>query len=88
MVLNHAQSARPVSLAITDKNLRPGLLKSPEVRGPCNVGTPHDRIDKLGLGLALYPLVSMMQTGVDILISGLTAGSIAFGVHLWRKRFA
>jgi len=47
-------------------------------------------VDKLalGLGLALYPLVSMMQTGVDILISGLTAGSIAFGVHLWRKRVA
>ncbi|MEH2514245.1 putative branched-subunit amino acid permease [Nitrobacteraceae bacterium AZCC 1564] len=47
-------------------------------------------VDKLALalGLALYPLVSMMQTGVDILISGLTAGSIAFGVHLWRKRFA
>jgi hypothetical protein len=32
--------------------------------------------------------VSMMQTGIDILISGLTAGSIAFGVHLWRKRVA
>ncbi len=47
-------------------------------------------VDKLALalGLALYPLVSMMQTGIDILISGLTAGSIAFGVHLWRKRFA
>lgn len=47
-------------------------------------------VDKLalGLGLALYPLVSMMQTGIDILISGLTAGSIAFGVHLWRKRVA
>jgi predicted branched-subunit amino acid permease len=47
-------------------------------------------VDKLALalGLALYPLVSMMQTGVDILISGLTAGTIAFGVHLWRKRFA
>lgn len=47
-------------------------------------------VDKLALalGLALYPLVSMMHTGVDILISGLTAGTIAFGVHLWRKRFA
>jgi predicted branched-subunit amino acid permease len=46
-------------------------------------------VDKLALalGLALYPLVSMMQTGIDILISGLTAGSIAFGVHLLRKRF-
>ncbi len=47
-------------------------------------------VDKLalGLGLALYPLVSMMQTGIDILISGVAAGSIAFGVHLWRKRVA
>ncbi|WP_424631002.1 AzlC family ABC transporter permease [Bradyrhizobium sp. SYSU BS000235] len=47
-------------------------------------------VDKLALalGLALYPLVSMMQTGVDILISGLAAGSIAFGVHLVRKRIA
>jgi hypothetical protein len=50
----------------------------------------HKLVDKLALalGLALYPLVSMMQTGIDILISGLTAGSIAFGVHLWRKRVA
>jgi predicted branched-subunit amino acid permease len=50
----------------------------------------HKLVDRLALalGLALYPLVSMMQTGVDILISGMTAGSIAFGVHLWRKRFA
>jgi predicted branched-subunit amino acid permease len=50
----------------------------------------HKLVDRLALalGLALYPLVSMMQTGVDILISGMTAGSIAYGVHLWRKRFA
>ena len=50
----------------------------------------HKLVDKLALalGLALYPLVSMMQTGVDILISGVTAGSIAFGVHLLRKRVA
>ncbi|WP_184256911.1 AzlC family ABC transporter permease [Rhodopseudomonas rhenobacensis] len=40
----------------------------------------------LGLGLALFPLVSLLHTGVDILISGVSAGTIAYGVHLWRKR--
>jgi predicted branched-subunit amino acid permease len=40
----------------------------------------------LVLGIALYPLVSMLHTGVDILISGVTAGSIAYGVHWWRER--
>jgi predicted branched-subunit amino acid permease len=50
----------------------------------------HRLVDKLALalGLALYPLVSILQTGVDILISGLTAGTIAYGVHWWRKRAA
>ena len=38
------------------------------------------------LGLALYPLISMLHTGVDILISGASAGTIAFGVHWWRER--
>jgi predicted branched-subunit amino acid permease len=38
------------------------------------------------LGLALFPLVSMLHTGVDILISGITAGTIAYGVHWWRER--
>lgn len=40
----------------------------------------------LVLGLALYPLVAMLQTGVDILISGVTAGTVAWGVHWWRER--
>ena len=40
----------------------------------------------LVLGLALYPLVSLMNTGVDILISGVAAGTIAYGVHWWRER--
>ncbi|ABD88861.1 AzlC family ABC transporter permease [Rhodopseudomonas palustris] len=40
----------------------------------------------LGLGLALFPLVSLLHTGVDILISGVTAGTIAYGVHRWRHR--
>ncbi len=40
----------------------------------------------LGLGLALFPLVAMFHTGVDILISGVSAGTIAYGVHWWRRR--
>jgi predicted branched-subunit amino acid permease len=40
----------------------------------------------LVLGIALFPLVSMLHTGVDILISGITAGSIAYGVHWWREQ--
>jgi predicted branched-subunit amino acid permease len=38
------------------------------------------------LGLALYPVVSMLHTGVDILISGITAGTIAYGAHWWREQ--
>ena len=40
----------------------------------------------LVLGLALFPLASMLHTGVDILISGVSAGTIAYGVHAWRAR--
>jgi predicted branched-subunit amino acid permease len=40
----------------------------------------------LTLGLALFPFVSMLNTGVDILISGVSAGTIAYGVHWWRER--
>ena len=40
----------------------------------------------LVLGLALFPLASMLHTGVDILISGVSAGSIAYGAHRWRAR--
>ncbi len=40
----------------------------------------------LVLGLALFPLVAMLHTGLDILISGVAAGTIAFGVHWWRSR--
>ena len=42
----------------------------------------------LVLGLVLYPLISMLHTGVDILISGMSAGTIAYGVHWWRERGA
>src|SRR6202011_480218 len=40
----------------------------------------------LVLGLALFPLAATLHTGVDILISGVSAGTIAYGVHWWRKR--
>jgi predicted branched-subunit amino acid permease len=40
----------------------------------------------LVLGLALYPLAAMLNSGADILVSGVSAGSIAYGVHWWRKR--
>ena len=40
----------------------------------------------LVLGLALFPLVSMLHTGVDILISGVSAGTIAYAVHWWREQ--
>jgi predicted branched-subunit amino acid permease len=36
------------------------------------------------LGLALFPIVAMFHTGVDILISGVVAGSIAYAFHWWR----
>src|ERR1700733_9298067 len=40
----------------------------------------------LVLGLALFPLAALLHSGVDILISGVSAGSIAYGVHWWRAR--
>ena len=40
----------------------------------------------LVLGLALFPLAAMLHTGIDVLISGLSAGTIAYGVHRWRER--
>ena len=40
----------------------------------------------LVLGLVLFPLAAMLNSGVDILISGVAAGTIAYGVHWWRKR--
>jgi predicted branched-subunit amino acid permease len=40
----------------------------------------------LVLGLALFPLMSMLHTGVDILISGVSAGTVAYAVHWWRGR--
>ena len=40
----------------------------------------------LALGLAFFPLAAMLNSGVDILVSGLSAGTIAYGVHWWRGR--
>ncbi len=39
----------------------------------------------LGLGLAFYPLASLLGSGFDILISGVAAGTVAFLVHKWRE---
>ena len=38
----------------------------------------------LVLRLVHYPLASLMNSGVDILVTGLVGGTIAFGVHKWR----
>ncbi len=35
------------------------------------------------LGLLLYPLAARMNSGLDILVSGVAAGTIAYGVHWW-----
>lgn len=40
----------------------------------------------LALGIALFPLVARLNTGVDVLISGMAAGSMGYGVHWWRER--
>jgi predicted branched-subunit amino acid permease len=40
----------------------------------------------LALGLAFFPLAAMLNSGVDILVSGVSAGTIAYGVHRWRAR--
>lgn len=40
----------------------------------------------LGLGLVLYPVAALINSGVDILVSGVVAGTIAFGVHKWREQ--
>lgn len=44
-------------------------------------------VDKLALllGLTIYPLVSLLDTGVDMLICGLTAGTLAYAAHRWRR---
>lgn len=39
----------------------------------------------LVLGLVLYPLAAKMNSGLDILVSGVVAGTVAYGVHFWRE---
>lgn len=39
----------------------------------------------LVLGLLLYPLAAEINSGLDILVSGVAAGSIVYGVHWLRK---
>ena len=39
----------------------------------------------LALGLVLYPLAAKLNSGLDILISGIAAGIIAYGVHFVRE---
>ena len=34
----------------------------------------------LGLGVGLLPLMSLLNTGVDLLIAGVSAGTIAYAV--------
>lgn len=40
----------------------------------------------LVLGLLFYPLASLLNSGLDILVSGVGAGTIAFLVHKWREQ--
>jgi len=40
----------------------------------------------LVLGLVLYPVASLMNSGLDILVSGVVAGTIAYDVHKWREQ--
>ena len=40
----------------------------------------------LVLGFALFVPVSRFHTGIDILISGIAAGTIAYAAHWWRER--
>src|SRR5215475_15134660 len=40
----------------------------------------------LTLGLAFYPVAALLDSGLDILVSGVAAGTIAFLVHKWREQ--
>jgi predicted branched-subunit amino acid permease len=50
-----------------------------------NCREPADFV-ALALGLALFPIASLLNSGVDILVSGVSAGTIAYGVHWWREQ--
>jgi Na+/H+ antiporter NhaA len=38
------------------------------------------------LGLLLYPLFARLNSGVDVLLSGVVAGTLAYGIHRARAR--
>jgi predicted branched-subunit amino acid permease len=40
----------------------------------------------LALGIALLPLANLLNTGVDMLIAGVLAGTVAYAVHRLRRR--
>ena len=40
----------------------------------------------LVLGLLLYPLFALMDSGLDVLLSGMVAGTVAYGIHRARAR--
>lgn len=40
----------------------------------------------LALGILLLPLANLLDTGVDMLIAGVSAGTIAYAVHRFRAR--
>ena len=40
----------------------------------------------LVLGVLLYPLFALMNSGLDVLLSGLVAGSVAYGIQRVRAR--
>ncbi len=42
----------------------------------------------LVLGLVLYPVAAQLNSGLDILVSGVVAGTIAYGIHWWRTAAA
>jgi predicted branched-subunit amino acid permease len=48
-----------------------------------NCREPADVV-ALVLGLVFFPLAALLDSGVDILISGVAAGTVAYGVHRWR----
>jgi predicted branched-subunit amino acid permease len=43
-------------------------------------------VSALLLGLVLYPVAALLNSGLDILVSGVVAGTIAYGVHKWREQ--
>lgn len=51
-------------------------------------GNSRQLVDRLALllGVALMPLAAMLNTGIDMLIAGVSAGTIAYAVHRLRRK--